>query len=185
MTPWPLPKLLEANRNAVTLYVTLLHLAGGHRGLTTTRARIRTVCGLSEKRITAAVDALATAGWIRRTYHRRGIKRWYRIGLPMGLEIASATGPKTPHSGRNGARTAKGSKATHSAAKVRAENDPKRIIRYGAENDPLPLTGNSTPRAGGGGVTNEHPAARLERETLEHLRAARDPCKSWQFQECG
>ena len=82
---WPLPKLLERNRNAGTVFGAILHLAGERRRLGVTRARIRAVCGLCERKIGRAVAALAEAGWLKRTYSsdiRDGRKSWYRILLP-------------------------------------------------------------------------------------------------------
>jgi len=50
-TPWPLDRLLAANRNALTVYATLRWLAGDVRKLGTTRARIADVCGLCDDTI--------------------------------------------------------------------------------------------------------------------------------------
>jgi len=84
-TAWPLPKLLEHNRNAGTVFGAILHLAGDRRRLGATRARIRAVCGLCERKIGKAVETLHEAGWLTRTYSgdvREGRKSWYRILLP-------------------------------------------------------------------------------------------------------
>ena len=82
MKPWPVPKLLEADRNAVTVFVTLQVLAKGKREVSTTRGRIKAVCGLSEKPISTAIKVLNEAGWITRNYGSDGRKTWFRIVLP-------------------------------------------------------------------------------------------------------
>ena len=79
--PIQLPGLLKRDRNAVTVYFSLRWMAGGSRQLNTTRQRIADVCGLSPKRITAAMTALHEAGWLIRRYGRNGKRAWYRLVL--------------------------------------------------------------------------------------------------------
>jgi len=79
---WPLPKLLTANRNALTVYAALRWLAGDSRRLCTTRARIGDACGLYRDTITAALQALDAAGWVRLRYGRAGTRTWFRLSFP-------------------------------------------------------------------------------------------------------
>lgn len=81
--PWPLPKLLAKNRNALTVYGVLRWLANDRRQLNTTRARITAVCGLHEDTISAAVAALGDAGWVSVGYGRQGNRTWYRLTFPV------------------------------------------------------------------------------------------------------
>ena len=81
--PWPLPKLLATSRNALTVYGTLRYLAGDTRQLSTTRGRIRAVCGLSEDTVSQAMTALDKAGWVRVGYGRFGNRTWYRLVFPV------------------------------------------------------------------------------------------------------
>lgn len=80
--PWPLPKLLAENRNAIAVFAALRWLAGDHRQLNTTRRRIGEVCCMHEDTITSAMQTLHSASWIRLNYGRDGVKRWYRITFP-------------------------------------------------------------------------------------------------------
>jgi hypothetical protein len=82
-TPWALPKLLAANRNALTVYAVLRFLAGDSRRYATTRQRIADVCGLSLRSIGEAVQALDEAGWLTMNYGRQGLKSWYRLTFPV------------------------------------------------------------------------------------------------------
>ena len=81
-TPWPVPELLQHNRNAALLYLALRWLAGDSRQLNTTRAGIADVCGLHRETITKAMNTLHEAGWVvRNRGHAKG-RRWYRITFP-------------------------------------------------------------------------------------------------------
>ena len=79
---WPLNKLLEKNRNAMTVYSTLRWLAGDRRQLNTTRARINEVCGLHIQTISKAISALNESRWITLNYGRHQNRCWYRFTFP-------------------------------------------------------------------------------------------------------
>src|SRR5262249_23490665 len=97
--PWPLDKLLVANRNAGTVYSALRWLAGDARRLSTTRKRIAAICGLYRDKITAAMHALSDAAWLALNYGRNGNRAWYRISFPeAGFFPVSV---KTRHSKRS------------------------------------------------------------------------------------
>ncbi len=81
--PWPLPKLLERDRNAATVYAAIRWLAGNSRRLGATRERIAAVCGLYRDTISAAMHALAEAGWLTLNYGRQGVRTWYRLSFPV------------------------------------------------------------------------------------------------------
>lgn len=80
---WPLPKLLAANRNTMTVYAALRWQSGEHRQLNTTRDRIAKVCGLHRETITDAIQALNQSGWVSVSYGRQGNRTWYRLTFPV------------------------------------------------------------------------------------------------------
>lgn len=123
--PCPLPTLLEANRNAMTVYGAIRWLAGDKGRLSTTRKRIKDVCGLSERTIGDAVAALDSAGWITLNYGCDGSRKWYRLSLPMVGFL--------PMCGK----TARRKRLSVS------KNSTKETVSYGTKNSTLPLTGNS------------------------------------------
>ncbi len=100
MKAWPLDSLLAENRNAMTVYSALRWMAGDRLQWCATRARIREVCGLGERAIGKAMQALNGAGWIKLAYGRSGQVTWYRVSF-----IKSEFFPvvrKAHHRGRRG-----------------------------------------------------------------------------------
>ena len=166
--PWPLPKLLAQSRNAATVFVALLYLSGGRRRFGVTRGRIRTVCGLSERIIGAAVDALSRAGWLTRTYAsdtRDGRRSWFRILLRGDVSALWYE------------------KRTTGEQSVRRKTTTRKPVSCGTKNVPQPhkgLRGGPTApalrRAGADAPDPlpEHPTARIERERLAEIRAVRE-----------
>jgi hypothetical protein len=149
--PWPLPKLLKMNRNAVTIYISLRWLAGDRRQLNTTRAGIKAVCSLGVKTISAAMQALSDARWIRLNYGRYENKSWYRITFPCDTFFSLQGAPRR----RNPSRAKKtpqgppreGRKTPHRGVRpCRAKNDLHTLKGIGASLQPPPLTAD----AGGG-----------------------------------
>lgn len=159
--PWPLEKLAAANRNAIAVYAALRWLAGDARKIGTTRLRIRSIVQLSEKRITAAVHTLDEAGWLALRYGRAGKISWYRITFPVGDFFPVRR------------------KATRSKRVCRDENDPQQTVSCAAEKDlhsrkgvrggPALECGDPAPEP-----IHEHPSARIERERMAQIRAARE-----------
>jgi hypothetical protein len=121
--PWPLPKLLDTNRNAVTVYCAVRWLAGNRRRLSTTRATIKSVCGLSPKCISAAMTVLDAAGWVVVNYGRLGDQCWYRLSFPRRASEFFPVGRKT----------------THRKRKSRSKNDLQQTVTCRSKNDPPPL----------------------------------------------
>jgi hypothetical protein len=170
--PWPLRKLLETNRNAVTVFGVLLHLAEGRRRFGATRRRIRNVCGLSERVIGAAINTLHEAEWITRTYAsdtHNGRRSWFRIVL------------------RNRSRNLWYEKRHTGHESTRRKTTHRKDVSCGTKNVPQPhkgLKGGPTaPALAGAGAARsaplpeplpEHPSARIERERLAEIRAARE-----------
>lgn len=159
MKPWTLDKLMAANRNAATVYLTLRWLAGGKRQLNTTRAKVSSVCGLHRQRISEAMTALGNAGWVKVNYGRAGIKRWYRLTIEMDFF------PMTM-------------KTTHRESKSVHENRPKGTVPYDHENRPLSLkrgtrhaTSPPAVASGTAAPVQESNAAKIERERMEQIRA--------------
>src|SRR5262249_20708585 len=80
--PWPLPKLMKANRNAMTVFGALWWMAKGKRQLSTTRKSISKVSGIRDfERISTAMHALNDAGWLSLAYGCNGKRTWYRITI--------------------------------------------------------------------------------------------------------
>ena len=158
---WPLEELIAADRNALTVYSALRWLAGDSRKLGTSRKRIRSAIGLSEKRITTAIHALKDAGWIRLHYGRATHRMWYRISFPKDAFFPVSR--KTP------ARKApsRDKKASQQSASCRAEKDLH--SRKGVGGGPALECGDPAPEP-----IHEHPSARVERERLAQIRAARE-----------
>jgi hypothetical protein len=130
-----LPELLASDRNAGTVFLVVVVLAGGKRQVSTTRTRIAELCGLSLRRIGTAVNALHEAGWIWRTYGRHGVKTWFRIMLPK-IDLSPVVS-KTTHRARKPPRVPVVRKATHSAARSVSQNDTQGRVPCGIENDTL------------------------------------------------
>lgn len=164
MKPWPLPKLLNADRNAATVFLAVVTLANGRRQLGTTRAHIREVCGLSKRCIGAALEALHDASWLVRRYSRSGNKTWFRLTLPKCAVVGfSAVVRKTHHRGRSGT----------------SKNVPQGTERCGTKNVPHSLKGvGGCPALGSGDPApdemHEHRTARIERERMAAIRLARE-----------
>ncbi len=163
--PWPLSRLLADNRNAGTVVLAVFTLACGRRQVSTIRSRIGELCGLSARTIGEAVDALHRAGWLRRAYGRRNGKAWYRLSLPKALDALCV---EKQHTG--------------SRPKV-SKNDTQGRRPCGTKNDtPSPrgeAGGPTAPALEGAGAARpdpmpEHPSARIERERLAEIRAARE-----------
>lgn len=95
---WPPDRLLDANRNAITVFGALLWLAEGKRQVNPTRAKIRDVCHLSEDTISKAIGALKEGGWIILSKGWSGHVSWYRITLPEGcfLPVAQDSRHRVP-----------------------------------------------------------------------------------------
>ena len=81
-TPWSLPELLKADRNAITVYVALRYLSGTKRQITTTRAGITAVCGLHKQTITKAMNVLGKANWVKVRYRHEPGRQWYALSFP-------------------------------------------------------------------------------------------------------
>ena len=159
--PWPLPKLLAANRNAVIVYVTLRWMAGENRQLGTTRQQIRDVCGLYRDTISKALQCLHDARWISREYGREGNRVWYRISLTAGefLPGPVQTRPrerrksKPPKAGETRHKDKKNvqppeADETRSRETIATGSNPLQGTRPCVGlNPPLPLTGEERPTA--------------------------------------
>jgi len=159
-SPWPLPKLLAANRNAATVYAALRWLASERRQLNTTRARITEVCGLHKDTITAAMQVLAKSEWIGLNYGRRGDKTWYRLTFPGPGFFPVA--PKNSFSATGGSRKNRSQRAIPCGRENRSPS-PK-----GEEGDPPPSDAGVPPSA------TEHPSVIRERELLAAAKAERE-----------
>jgi hypothetical protein len=162
--PKPVSKLIEADRNAPAVFLAILELAQGGDHVKCTRGDIRSVTGLSEKRITKAITALHNARWVHRAYGRRGISaQWYQISV--GKWVSPLRVGKRPSRKR-----AKGTKTT---LKAQTLEGPKTTLlslkREGDAQAPSPIAIASAP-ALRSPVTQEHPADRVEREHFERLR---------------
>ena len=140
------------NRNAATVYLSLLWLAGDKRQLNTTRQKIAAVCHLHQRRISEAMQALHDGGWVTVNYGRAGNKAWYRLSFPVGRFVPVCM--KTAH--REGSGSDK--KSTQGAVPCVYENDPLSPIGDKAR-DPARLNA-------AGHAPAEHPADIAEREAL-------------------
>lgn len=121
--PWPLDRLLTADRNAGTVYFALIALAGGKRQVCKTRAGIRAVCHLSEKRITSAMHALRDGRWIRLAVKSSGARSWYVVTIRFDW---FHEGPKTTvmdRQSRRARKPMKGAKRPSCKRTPRTEND--------------------------------------------------------------
>jgi hypothetical protein len=125
-TPWPLAKLLAECRNAATVYLTLLWLAGERRQVCCTRARIADVCGLYRDTITAALQSLDRAGWVRVGHGHAPARRWYRLTLaklppfPWAVKTRSRDASKTGKKPLKGTPRLSGKNPPNSLERVRA-----------------------------------------------------------------
>ena len=158
---WPLEELIAADRNALTVYSALRWLARDSRKLGTSRKRIRSAIGLSEKRITTAVHALKDAGWIRLHYGRATNRMWYRVSFPK--DDFFPVRRKASH--RNS--PLRDEKASQQTVSCRAEKDLH--SRKGVGGGPALECGDPAPMP-----IHEHPSAQIERESMEKIRAARE-----------
>lgn len=158
--PWSLPKLLEHNRDAATVFMVLVFMAGDRRQIGTTREKIREACpGLTPRRIGKAVQTLHDAAWLTRQYGQNGPVSWYRIVLPV-VDFSPVVAPRA-HRARGGVRA----------------NDTQAIRPCVRATIPHPLTG----IADGSGSTagppapspSQDPIANIERERIEAIRRAR------------
>jgi len=123
-----LDRLLKRDRNAATVFVALVALAGGRRQLNTTRGTVRSLCGLSERCIGSAIEALHHANILKRRYGRAGSKTWFRLTLPT-VDLGALWYGKRPVV----------RKATHREAARRSKSDTQGIRPCGIENDTLSL----------------------------------------------
>lgn len=160
MKPWPLETLLQANRNAVTVYVVLKYLAGDKMITQPTREKIKAECHLSHKVISSAIGALAGAGWIKLTYGRDGYKRWYRIVLSRSGFLPI------------------GRKTTRRKKTLRSKNDPKGKFPYRSKMTPSSSKeeggASARPFEGGSIAQDEHPAVKRERELKQQAKMNRE-----------
>lgn len=164
----PLPKLLRFNRNAATVFLAVLYLSEGKRQIGVTRGRISAVCGLSQRVIGEAIEALDAAGWLKRRYGRAGNRAWYRLGLPA-VDLRPVVGFRPVCR-----------KTTHREASGTSKNDTQGSGPCGTKNDTHPLEGiGAVPAAALIGASapahkpHEDPAAKIERKRMEEIQAAR------------
>lgn len=162
--PWPLPRLLEADRNAATVYMVLLWLAAGRRQVYTTRARITAVCGLYRETITAAIQALDRAGWVRLRHGHVPARRWYRLTL--------AKLPPFPWAEKSRSREPgfRGKKPLKRAPRLSGKKPPNPLTGIGG----LPAPALPPPVGGRSGAARPVPAdasAQQERAQTEQTRA--------------
>jgi len=155
--PWPLPKLLATNRNALTVYGVLKFIAGEARRCSATRQRIADVCGLSLRTIGDAVGVLNEARWLAVNYGRQGMKTWYRFTFPVVGFFPVVR------------------KTTHSKGKSMSKNDTQQIVSCMSKNDTQSLKGlvPAPPLPVGPAEhdgAEEHYSARIEREALARIR---------------
>ena len=163
--PKPLPDLLALNRNAATVYLAIRWLAGDRRQVNTTRAKIAAVCGLCKRAITDAVQALGECGWVRVSYGRQGLRSWYRLTLNAGVSWIFPVCHKTTH--REAKSVSK--KGTQGTSRCVPKNVPhiRKYVERASASKPTPRPHEEIePPA-------ENPIARLEREAMERIRAAR------------
>ena len=94
--PWSLGRLLEADRNALTVYGSLRWLSGSSRRLCCTRGRIKNVCNLHKDTITKAMKALNESRWVIVNYGRERNRIWYRLSFPTTdfFSVAEKSGPR-------------------------------------------------------------------------------------------
>lgn len=160
--PWPLAQLSAVNRNSVLVYVAIRAMAGDHRYLNTTRKRLSTLCGLRDlDTISAAVKVLGEAGWISVNYGRQGNRTWYRLTFPVPGFI-----PGPVHIGHREGRRDRRNRAQGSGPCTRS--NPVHS-RKGVGGGPALECGDPAPAP-----THEHPTARIERERMAQIRAARE-----------
>lgn len=160
--PWPLEQLSAVNRNSVLVYVAIRALAGDHNYLNTTRKRLSTLCGLRDlDTISAAVKVLGEAGWITVNYGRQGSRTWYRLRFPVTGFI-----PGPVHIGHREGRSDRRNRAQGSGPCTRS--NPVHS-RKGVGGGPALECGDPAPEP-----IHEHPSARIERESMAQIRAARE-----------
>jgi hypothetical protein len=177
------PELLRADRNAVTIFIILIHLAGGRRQLWTTRKRIREVCRLPLRRVTLGINALHRAGWIIRKYRRHGIKQFYVIVLPtidfapivLRPDATSSEVSKPTHRGRSAPLSSEDQKRTHRGAKSMRKNDPQRRPLCGIKTEPPSLEEGGSPSADTEGTAPKidrarYPALGMAAEEILRIR---------------
>ena len=160
--PWPLEKLAAANRNSVLVYVAIRAMASDRRQLNTTRKRISALCGLNDlDTISTAMKVLCEAGWVALNYGRQGARTWYRLTFPVPCFIPGPVyiGHREGHRDRR--NPAQGSKRCTRSNPVHS--------RKGVGGGPALECGDPAPEP-----IHEHPSARVERERLAQIRAARE-----------
>lgn len=135
--PLPLPELIQRNRNAATVYLSLRYLAGDSRQLRTTRAKIGHVCGLHRETITKAVRVLHDGRWIKRSWGRAVNRRWYRITF-VEISVLPWVG-KTVLSATSKTHSPKAGKTDPSARSKERKNRPKRSLPLGRKNRRISL----------------------------------------------
>ncbi|RJP30926.1 MAG: hypothetical protein C4547_15995 [Phycisphaerales bacterium] len=169
MKRWTLDKLLAADRNAGAVFLALVELAAGKRQIHKTRASIRAVCGLSERRITTAMHALRDAGWIRLAIQSDEAKTrsWYAVTLNATLSFE----------GRKTTAEVRGRHVGKRPPKRRASEDGKRpsppVRGRGLQPPPL------SPDGSGSGAAPPDPQLRprrtpAEADRMATIRAARE-----------
>jgi hypothetical protein len=152
-------RLLATNRNAMTVYGSLLWIAEERRQLNTTRRAISKVCGLHEETITQAMTALNESGWVTVNYGRQGAKTWYRLSFPVP-SFFPVPG-KNPH--REGSKSRK--KPPQGTVPCTHKKPPQSLKRLGTvaalTGDPVPIEEKTESRA-----------ARIERERMAQIQEA-------------
>ncbi len=176
-----LPDILKADRNAGTVYLVIRCLSNGSRRLSTTRGRISEVCGLSPRRIGAAINTLHSAGWVVRNYGYREGQSWYRLTLPQFDPLHVCL--KTTHMKSKRTHVHVCPKTTHMKPKPMSKNDTHETITCVSENDtPLPkgkVGGHPSPKVEGApppDTTSMRTVAghELEAQKLRRIRQHRE-----------
>ena len=170
--PWALPKLLEADRNAATVYLALCWLANGTRQVRTTRNAITKVCGLHKDTITSAIKALHDAGWIQRAYGAVTGRRWYRITITEVVIFPWAV--KTGSSARPKRKTRTHENRSKGRVPLDRKNPPYSLKRVGGALQPPPLTARAGAAAGTHTGSDTHTAQeeQADRPIAEIVREA-------------
>ncbi|MFH0983387.1 MAG: helix-turn-helix domain-containing protein [Planctomycetota bacterium] len=169
--PWPLADVYRASHAAPVVWLALLDLADkrGTPVVTPTREGLAKATGIDRhKSISRALTALEQAGWIDRRHVPVG-KGGRQVATLLRI-VLRRRGRKTPHTGRNalGAKS-----ALYGAKAVEGEKRPNFPTGRGrARPPPLPASRGAAARPAD--ACSEHPSARIERERLATIRAARE-----------
>ncbi len=173
--PWTIQPMLRENRHALTVLGVLRGLARGSRQLSPLREEVASIAGLSERIVGDAIAALHKGHWINRQYGREGLKTWYRITLPE-VCWSPVCRKSTPR-----ARTKMSKNSTQGKFPCMSKNDilpPKGGRGVPKRRRPPADAGASTGRPketrAPKQTTEEHPAQRAERKTLEAIRTKRE-----------